>query len=476
MKIAVSILTIVVLIGAVTGVLYFHWQSQQDDHSERDGSDPASQTQTASPETQPVVQPITTSQGSWPCFGGSHSFRGLAEGRLGTNFAVAWKFKTGGAVVSFPVVDAKRVYAGADDGKLYAIDRQTGKKAWELVVGDAILGTPCLYEGMLYVASSDTRVMAVDPDTGKPKWTHYPRRMRGKTYVLDRQTGKLTSAETSAEKNAKSPKTQHAPGGSEFIAVPENMTRIVDAGTGEARLHPAEIGGDMKGAVNAAPTPTDKVRVFLSSYDHKVYALDGETGKKVWSVEADDRINQGSAVHDGKIIFGGCDAMLHLVQIEDGKELEGVLLDSYVPGAPAVADGVAYIGTYEMTFSAVDLKTGELLWDFFDADGEYFQAGAVGKDHVVVGNDDYSVYCLSRKDGKKLWSFPTRDKIGSTPVICHDKVVVGAGDGNLYVLSLKDGKKIWSYEIGDSASSPAVVDGNIYVGAMDGYLYAFRPN
>jgi outer membrane protein assembly factor BamB len=59
-------------------------------------------------------------------------------------------------------------------------------------------------------------------------------------------------------------------------------------------------------------------------------------------------------------------------------------------------------------------------------------------------------------------------------VIVGDRVVFGSGDGRLYVVSLADGKQLWSYDVGRGvASSPAVVGGRIFVGSLDGTMYAF---
>ena len=44
------------------------------------------------------------------------------------------------------------------------------------------------------------------------------------------------------------------------------------------------------------------------------------------------------------------------------------------------------------------------------------------------------------------------------------------------MVKLTDGTLIWSYEIGKPVmSSPAIVDGMIFIGSDDGFLYAFGP-
>jgi outer membrane protein assembly factor BamB len=64
--------------------------------------------------------------------------------------------------------------------------------------------------------------------------------------------------------------------------------------------------------------------------------------------------------------------------------------------------------------------------------------------------------------------------VDGSPVISGDKVVFGSGDGRLYVLALETGEELWMYDVGKSIiSSPAVVDGRVYIGANDYRLYVF---
>ena len=50
---------------------------------------------------------------------------------------------------------------------------------------------------------------------------------------------------------------------------------------------------------------------------------------------------------------------------------------------------------------------------------------------------------------------------------------MGSGDGKVYALSASSGSKLWSYTTSNWVySSPAVVNGVVYVGSQDGNVYA----
>ena len=61
----------------------------------------------------------------------------------------------------------------------------------------------------------------------------------------------------------------------------------------------------------------------------------------------------------------------------------------------------------------------------------------------------------------------------SSPAVVDGVVYVGSNDDYVYALDARSGELRWRYETGgDVDSSPAVVDGVVYVGSEDDYVYA----
>jgi outer membrane protein assembly factor BamB len=74
-----------------------------------------------------------------------------------------------------------------------------------------------------------------------------------------------------------------------------------------------------------------------------------------------------------------------------------------------------------------------------------------------------------------LWSYTTGASVGSSPAVVDGVVYVGSDDHKVYALNVADGAFIWSYTTGEAVeSSPAVIDGVVYVGSNDNKTYALN--
>ena len=97
---------------------------------------------------------------------------------------------------------------------------------------------------------------------------------------------------------------------------------------------------------------------------------------------------------------------------------------------------------------------------------------------VAHGSWDNNLYALNAKTGAKLWSFPTGGIVNySSPAVVNGMVYVGSWDNNLYALNAKTGAKLWSFPTGSYIdSSPAVANDVVYIGSADRNLYALNAN
>jgi len=129
--------------------------------------------------------------------------------------------------------------------------------------------------------------------------------------------------------------------------------------------------------------------------------------------------------------------------------------------------------------SEVGPKTNLVAWEF-DTGGAVTSSPAVVDGVVYVGSNDTYVYALEASTGDEIWSYQISGQFGwngtySSPAVTNGVVYIGSNDFNVYALNATTGDKIWNFTVfGYVYSSPAVVDGVVYVGGTDSFVYALN--
>jgi outer membrane protein assembly factor BamB len=107
--------------------------------------------------------------------------------------------------------------------------------------------------------------------------------------------------------------------------------------------------------------------------------------------------------------------------------------------------------------------------------------------HTIASADDWSTFrhdtdhsgyatdSSSADSVKLLWTYPTGRMVQSSPAVVNGCVFVGSRDSVIYCLNASNGKLIWQFPIRTEVwSSPAVYYGCVYIGADDGWFYCFN--
>ena len=179
------------------------------------------------------------------------------------------------------------------------------------------------------------------------------------------------------------------------------------------------------------------------------------------------------------VYVGSDDGNLYAVNAIDGEQIWALPTGDVIFSSPAVVDGVVYVGRADHNLYAVDAATGQ---------------ATLGPPHrrrrrLLSGRGRWCGLCrqavltttstqVDASTGEEIWAFPAGDDIGSSPAVVDGVVYVGSWDGSLYAVDATSGTQRWSYETeGSITSSPAVVDGVVYIGAHGQPLYAIgNPN
>jgi len=227
------------------------------------------------------------------------------------------------------------------------------------------------------------------------------------------------------------------------------------------------------GQVLSSPAVVDG-RVYVGSYDRKVYCLNASTGSLIWNYTTGNSLyNSIPAVVDGRVYIGSWDRNVYCLNASTGSFIWSYTTGDWVSSSPAVVDGRVYIGSRDKKVYCLNASTGSLIWSYTTGDAMW-SSPAVVDGKVYVGSWDRNVYCLNASTGSFIWSYTTGNYVDSSPAIADGKVYIGSEDKKVYALNASTGSLIWSYTTGDAMwSSPAVVDGKVYVGSKDYKVYAF---
>ena len=194
------------------------------------------------------------------------------------------------------------VIVGSRDAEVIALDQSTGETVWVGQVTSEVVAQPIANEDIVVVQTVDDKVTALDNVSGEQRWiyesTQPPLTLRGTsrpvftpadTVVAGFSNGTLVSV--SADDGVWR--------WEERVAVPEgryDIDRVID------------IDGDLV---------LDGNRIFASSYQGNLIALDVATGRIVWGLQ-DASSYHGIAQGFGNLYY--CNDESHVVAVRDESE------------------------------------------------------------------------------------------------------------------------------------------------------------
>ncbi len=320
------------------------------------------------------------------------------------------------SITSSPVVVNGALYVVSPDGPLFALNASTGALLWQKDIN--AIGNVDVVNNVLYVSSfSDNAsyIYALDPGTGAVIWQ-------------------------SATQNS----------------------------------------------VESSPTVVDGI-VYVNTYLNFV-ALDAHTGALLWQQPADS-VAYGSPVVVNGIVYNGSGAgTLYALNARTGTLIWKKTVGSAINGSPAVLDKLVYVSSYNspgvFTVYALNVLTGAVYFQHPVNDSitvsDASPAPTVGG--IVYVSSDSTIWALDALSGALHWKSSNAFGYGqSAPAGADNVLYVGsAGTGSvrsLYAFEAGLGTVLWHYDFQSShsnLSSPAIVNGVLYIGTGDGYMFAFH--
>ncbi len=161
-------------------------------------------------------------------------------------------------------------------------------------------------------------------------------------------------------------------------------------------------------------------------------------------------------------------------------------------GTSNITKGTAYFGSDDGNLYAVDARTGNLTWRY-SSQGIVRSQPAIANGLLYFASDDGYLYAIEVQSGTQVWrtdigNFLPREKreilgtstvptgfdyFQSSPIVADGQIYIGSLDGNVYALSADSGNIIWTFSTGQKVrATPALFDGVLYIGSWDERMYA----
>ncbi|MCW4008998.1 MAG: PQQ-binding-like beta-propeller repeat protein [Candidatus Bathyarchaeota archaeon] len=372
----------------------------------------------------------------WSYFRGSVDNPGVGQTGPTDISSPRWTYQTNDAVQSSPAIVDDKVYFGSNDKNIYCVDASTGSMIWKYETQYKQRSSPAVADGRVYTGVDDGYIYCFNAQTGEVLWKK------------DIYAGNVPPVliEVSSFQPRSSPIVY---GNSLFVGALDNNVYCLNTADGNIKwTYPTED------PICGSPAYSQG-RVFIASTDRNMYALDADTGSKLWNWTTPKKTTQlhfapTPVVADGKVFFGGGAAYAQPIifvalNVNDGSEAWVVNMDSSSNTqpiqAPTYYKGVLYTSEH-MGAAAFNATDGARLWYQWlgfqvfgsvavadDLQGDALGNSVGGK--LYVGCDSYSVTCF-RLNGSVLSSYTTEGQVSSSPALYDGKLYVGSVDGKLY--------------------------------------------
>ncbi|WNN47596.1 outer membrane protein assembly factor BamB [Siccibacter colletis] len=343
---------------------------------------------------------------------------------------------------------------------------------WSTSVGDGIGDFysnlhPAVQDGIAYAADRHGKVKAVNLSDGKEVWS----------IDLAEKTGFF-----SANRPALLSGGVAVSGSNVYVGSEKAQVYALNIADGSVAWQ-TKVAGE----AISRPVIADGM-VLIHTSNGILQALNENDGAVKWTVNLDIpslslRGESAPATAFGAAIVGGDNGRVSAVLMQQGQMIWQQRISqatgateidrlSDVDTTPVVAGNVVYALAYNGNMTALDLRSGQVMWKR--------EIGSVN-DFIVDGNRIYLVdqndriVALNTEGGVTLWTqSDLLHRNLTSPVLYNGNLVVGDSEGYLHWLNTADGRFVAQQKVDSSGlrTEPVVAEGKLLIQAKDGTLYA----
>jgi outer membrane protein assembly factor BamB len=327
-----------------------------------------------------------------------------------------------GAASSWPGLSADENTAYlAFNQHVYAVNIANGAEKWRFPAEAdnkiTFYATPTLtQDGQLLVGGFDHVLYSLDPATGGQKWAYNGAANR---YI----GGPMISEEGIFAPNADET----------LYALDMTGKPLWSFKTGGANW--ARPEGD-----------TECNCLFLPSMDHRLYAVDADTGSLKWKTDDLGGSLVGTPAHSAENVLyvGTFNSEMLALDAESGKTIWRTPTTGWAWAGPGLKDDRLYFGDLSGAFYGLDAGDGTKVWEI-QSDGAISETPLVTDDTIYFTTEAGSLYAVDF-NGETKWTKPVGGKLYTTPVLAGDTLIVApvGADSTLVALDLSGNQK-WAF-------------------------------
>lgn len=301
----------------------------------------------------------------------------------------------------------------------------------------------------------------------------------GLVEAVDTRTAKVLWSKQLQEKLLSGPAVAEG-----YIALGTDKSKILLLRQSDGKeLWQASVSGD----VLSKPTIANS-QVVAKTINGNLYAFDAKTGEKQWVFDHGTpsfilKASSSPQVVGKLALVGFSDGKLDAIDLQSGNMLWQRSI-AYANGAsdverlvdidadPVVFNNTLYLATYQGYVGALSLHDGSFIWK---KPASTFKNLAVNSHSLYMTDSDDVIWAFDLKSGQVQWKQPALKAHGVTePVLMGNRLVVGDKTGYLHVLSTQNGDFIYRKPVGSAVKTGPVVSGSeIYVLTANGRLNQF---
>lgn len=211
----------------------------------------------------------------------------------------------------------------------------------------------------------------------------------------------------------------------------------------------------------------------------KLVSLDLETGNLYWEFVTEKNpygryFTNTPALSGDTLYFGGPDGFVYALAAESGDVIWKQDLGSRVMTPIRAIGSDLFVGAFDRKVLRLDRATGTVTAEIGTADFPHHSLMPAGESLLVLLGQS-TLVSLDSNLTQVGWSHKT--PVGwSTfePLVLDDVVLAGTEEGELFAFRHEDGTKAWSYPIEGVPRSLTEDDSVLYVGTLQGWVYAIE--